>query len=585
MLEPNSVLQKRYRIIKQLGQGGMGAVYEAIDQRVKCTVVLKRTLFNREDLQRAFEREARLLANLRHPALPKVMDHFVEGEGQYLVMEHIPGQDLAQMLKVFGRPFAPIEVLRWADELLRVLEYLHGLNPPILHRDIKPSNLKLTGSGEVFLLDFGLAKGATGQMSTVGHGARSIAGYTPSYAPLEQILRSDSLQPDRHWVEVLSQINPVEVERILAAPTDERGDIYSLGATLYHLLTNEMPTHAGRRALYVWRNQPDPVRSVSELNPLVPVEVAEIVESAMGLGPDRRPPSAEAMRAALRDAGQSLRLHTGQATLHNLSREVLDDIARRVTEQLGKEQKGKPTASSRELTDFLTDMRNEIRQVGFDMLDMETRLRTKDEAHAGRLEELQEKVRNLEVGLDVVRQLTEDLLSHSEGTPKRVSPEEERRIVAAVLEALRRVRRDEGAQQPSPNERPTKGNPAKGKKRAKQDGQPTALTGHTIAAPGDSLTDMDFPVEAAEEAHRFARVLVSEIITYNGRKVLDGRDAGDLYDRLRADIDRLRQAYDKRVRPEVARRYDYFHHELVNTLAEGDPSRMGDDYPGPMLKK
>ena len=99
--------------------------------------------------------------------------------------------------------------------------------------------------------------------------------------------------------------------------------------------------------------------------------------------------------------------------------------------------------------------------------------------------------------------------------------------------------------------------------------------------------DMDFPVEVTDEdkrfhneARRFARLLVSEIKLYNEQKVRDGRDAGDLYDRLREDIDRSRQMYDKRVRPEVAGRYDYFHHELVSALAEGDPSKLGEGYPG-----
>ena len=99
--------------------------------------------------------------------------------------------------------------------------------------------------------------------------------------------------------------------------------------------------------------------------------------------------------------------------------------------------------------------------------------------------------------------------------------------------------------------------------------------------------DMDFPVEVAEEdkrfhneARRFARLLVSEIKLYNEQKVREGRDNSDLYDRLREDIDRSRQMYDKRVRPEVSSRYDYFHHELVNMLAEGDDARLGAGYPG-----
>jgi hypothetical protein len=99
--------------------------------------------------------------------------------------------------------------------------------------------------------------------------------------------------------------------------------------------------------------------------------------------------------------------------------------------------------------------------------------------------------------------------------------------------------------------------------------------------------DMDFPVEVAEdekrfhnEARRFARLLVSEIKLYNEQKVREGRDSSDLYERLREDIDRSRQMYDKRVRPEVSRRYDYFDHELVNMLAEGDRNKLGADYPG-----
>jgi len=99
--------------------------------------------------------------------------------------------------------------------------------------------------------------------------------------------------------------------------------------------------------------------------------------------------------------------------------------------------------------------------------------------------------------------------------------------------------------------------------------------------------DMDFPVEVSEEekryhneARRFARLLVSEIKLYNEQKVREGRDASDLYERLREDIDRSRQMYDKRVRPEVASRYDYFDHELVNMLAEGDRHKLGADYPG-----
>ena len=150
MLSPNTILQNRYRVIRELGHGGMGTVYEALDQRVNCIVALKETIAgNNEEARRAFEREASLLGNLRHPALPKVMDYFSEDDGDFLIMEFIPGYDLAELLDLRGDRFPQAQAMRWADELLKVLEYLHGQQPPILHRDIKPSNLKLTKQGEI----------------------------------------------------------------------------------------------------------------------------------------------------------------------------------------------------------------------------------------------------------------------------------------------------------------------------------------------------------------------------------------------------------------------------------------------------
>src|SRR6266536_1520384 len=98
MLTPDTVLQSRYRIIRQLGQGGMGAVYEAVDERLDTTVALKETLFADERLRKQFEREARLLARMHHPALPRVSDHFAEDRGEFLVMQFVPGADLSQMM-------------------------------------------------------------------------------------------------------------------------------------------------------------------------------------------------------------------------------------------------------------------------------------------------------------------------------------------------------------------------------------------------------------------------------------------------------------------------------------------------------
>ena len=140
MLAPETVLQGRYRIVRQLGQGGMGAVYEAVDLRLDTVVALKETLFTEERLRKQFEREARLLARLHHQALPRVSDHFTEGDGAFLVMQFIPGEDLFEMQARRGSGFSQADVLQWADQLCDALDYLHTQEPQIIHRDIKPQN-------------------------------------------------------------------------------------------------------------------------------------------------------------------------------------------------------------------------------------------------------------------------------------------------------------------------------------------------------------------------------------------------------------------------------------------------------------
>ncbi|HYG79145.1 MAG TPA: bifunctional serine/threonine-protein kinase/formylglycine-generating enzyme family protein [Pyrinomonadaceae bacterium] len=287
MLSPGTILQDRYRVIRQLGRGGMGTVYEAMDERVSAVVVVKEANeAGSESQRREFEREARLLANLQHKTLPKVMDYFVEGGFEYLVMEYVPGYDLGELLRRRGSPFHPKAVLRWADELLQVLEYLHGLRPPILHRDIKPANLKLTQREDLYLLDFGLAKGAAGSM-TMTQASRSVHGFTPVYAPLEQIAGQG---------------------------TDARSDLYALGATLYHLLTNVVPASAPVRDEELEHERPDPLTPIRRLNPKVPPGVAEVIHRAMAIRRKNRFESAAEMRRALADAAaETLRDDGGEA--------------------------------------------------------------------------------------------------------------------------------------------------------------------------------------------------------------------------------------------------------------------------------
>jgi serine/threonine protein kinase len=272
MLASDTVLQGRYRILRQLGQGGMGAVYEAVDERLDTMVALKETLFTDERLRKQFEREARLLARMHHPALPRVSDHFNESDGQFLVMQYIAGEDLAAMLLERKGPFPQAEVLRWAEQLCDALDYLHTQDPQIIHRDIKPQNLKLTARGQIVLLDFGLAKGSAGQMSVVTTSA-SIFGYTPNYAPLEQVQ---------------------------GLGTDPRSDIYALAATLFHLMTNVKPPDAVSRASAIVNGLPDPLPLANAVTSQVSPAVSAILSRGMSQKKDDRYASANAMSEAFR---------------------------------------------------------------------------------------------------------------------------------------------------------------------------------------------------------------------------------------------------------------------------------------------
>src|ERR1044071_5038523 len=125
MIEAGKFLQQRYKIDKQIGQGGMGAVYVATDERFGSRVAIKETLFMDDNFRKAIEREARLLNSLKHTALPRVSDHFLEENGQFLVMEYIPGEDLSHMIES-GVKFDVARVLKWADQLLDALDFLHN---------------------------------------------------------------------------------------------------------------------------------------------------------------------------------------------------------------------------------------------------------------------------------------------------------------------------------------------------------------------------------------------------------------------------------------------------------------------------
>ena len=265
--EPARLLNDRYRVLRPIGRGGMGAVYEAIDQRLHNTVAVKEMTADGDEALRAFEREAQLLAALRHQALPVVTDYFIERGARFLVMQYIEGENLAHRFKRTGRqPWDDVE--RWGVEVLRALVYLHGHHPPIVHRDIKPANIALTPRGDIVLLDFGLAKGRPGQQTRTGIDDPSIYGFTPGYAPPEQLA---------------------------ASGTDARSDLYSLAATLYHLACGAPPPGAHERMTAVHAGRPDLLAIESTL----PVRLGAVLLRALALDPAARFQSAQEMLDAL----------------------------------------------------------------------------------------------------------------------------------------------------------------------------------------------------------------------------------------------------------------------------------------------
>ncbi len=261
-------LQYRYEIIGLLGCGSMGAVYLALDHRLgQNQVAVKENFDVSPQAQDQFQREANVLAKLSHPNLPKVIDHFIEPTGrQYLVMEYVGGDDLDTIVQQRGA-LPEAQVLAWADALLDALSYLHEQPQPVIHRDIKPSNIKIAPDGKVKLVDFGLVKFFDPANPRTSTSVRGMG--TPEYAPPEQYNATGF--------------------------TDNRSDLYSLGATLYHLLTGQAPAPATMRMA-----NPAMLRLPRQLLPTLRPSTEAVIMRAMELPMNNRFQTAVEMRQALR---------------------------------------------------------------------------------------------------------------------------------------------------------------------------------------------------------------------------------------------------------------------------------------------
>jgi serine/threonine protein kinase len=212
-LTAGTTLQKRYLIEKAVAKGGMGAVYRGTDQHFKKACAVKEMLDNfssdedRDQALQWFEREAHMLLELHHPAIPRVFDFFAENGHNYLVMEFVEGKTLGEVLEQEGQPrgLQEARVRSWGAQLCNVLAYLHGQNPPVIFRDLKPSNIMVTSDDKVKLIDFGIAR----SLQAGGGNAPVTVIMTLGYAPPEQ----------------------------LEGKPTPLSDLYALGATLHRLLS------------------------------------------------------------------------------------------------------------------------------------------------------------------------------------------------------------------------------------------------------------------------------------------------------------------------------------------------------------
>jgi len=267
MLTPGVLLQNRYRILRQIGGGGMGIVYLAQDTRLagrRCAIKemspAQLAPQDRTWATNAFRQEAQMLANLKHPGLASVTDFFPEGGNWYLVMDFVEGETLEKRLeKAPGRRLPLGEALNVIRQLCDVLEYLHRQNPPVVFRDLKPGNVMLTPQGEVKLIDFGIAR-----FFKPGQARDTINLGTPGYAAPELFGG-------------LGQSDP-------------RSDVYSLGALLLHMVTGYDPTTAAL---------PFPLPAPASLMPGLPPHVERAISRATQLQPTSRYQSVVELRRAL----------------------------------------------------------------------------------------------------------------------------------------------------------------------------------------------------------------------------------------------------------------------------------------------
>jgi len=262
-LKEGDILINRYSVIKLIKSGGMGAIYKALDGHLARDCAIKELITywcisesEEEYVIKRFRNEAKLLAGLNHGSLPGITDFFIIDERYYIVMDFVEGVDLETIIVEEGKPgLPPDRVINWGIELCDVLDYIHSEDPPIIYRDIKPSNIMLrTKDNKLILIDFGIAYAMEKEISGV---PRTMIGTMGYIAP----------------------------EQYMGKPV-KASDVYSLGATLYHLLTGQMPI-------------PFRYKSILEIIPDFSLYIDNVIRKSLELTPENRFQNAFELKEAL----------------------------------------------------------------------------------------------------------------------------------------------------------------------------------------------------------------------------------------------------------------------------------------------
>jgi len=268
-----------YEIIRELGHGGMGKVYQVrnvLSDRIEAMKVVLPDLAGRSEFAARFMREIKVLASLDHPNIAALRTAFTADDQLVMIMEYVDGVTLADRLEQGGFPLA--EALNYIDQVLSALSYAHGKH--IIHRDIKPGNMMLTPQGVVKLMDFGLAR--SGNESGL-----TITGTT------------------------VGSLDFMSPEQVKSEPTDERSDLYSVGVSLYQMVTHQRMFRATSSYSIMEAHVKETPRSPIEIQPTVPKAVSDLIMMSVAKDPTQRLQTANAFRNALEQIKSSLPQQAG----------------------------------------------------------------------------------------------------------------------------------------------------------------------------------------------------------------------------------------------------------------------------------